>query len=141
MSTGSASRTATDKCWATRHLRCSCRLRSWGAGPSPPGVAGRSLRVVRRRHRLRGAPVPSVEWRVVACLPGFAQTGLAEIPVRADLAGDGPQIVPEISEGGTSPEPIAVVDAVDDQSRLEHESVGDHGVVLGVGVLLDFEVL
>jgi hypothetical protein len=30
---------------------------------------------------------------------------------------------------------------MDDQPRLEHERVGDHRVVLGVGVLLDVEVL
>jgi hypothetical protein len=30
---------------------------------------------------------------------------------------------------------------VDDQPRLEHERVRDHRVVLGVGVLLDVEVL
>jgi hypothetical protein len=30
---------------------------------------------------------------------------------------------------------------VDDQPRLEHQRVRDHGVVLGVGVLLNVEVL
>ena len=49
--------------------------------------------------------------------------------------------MPQVVERGPPPEPVAVVDAVDDQSRFEHERVRDHRVVLGVGVLLDAEVL
>src|SRR6266851_973987 len=44
MSIASASRTATDNRWATRHLPCSCRLRSWETGPSRRGRCPRSLR-------------------------------------------------------------------------------------------------
>ena len=40
-----------------------------------------------------------------------------------------------------APEPIAVVDAVDHQARFEDGRVRDHRVVLGIGVLLDVEVL
>ena len=40
-----------------------------------------------------------------------------------------------------APEPVAVVEAVDDQTRLEHQRVRDHRVVVGVGVLGDVEVL
>jgi hypothetical protein len=42
MSIALASRTATDSRWATRHLPCSCRLRSWEPGPSQPGRCPRS---------------------------------------------------------------------------------------------------
>ena len=38
-------------------------------------------------------------------------------------------------------EPVADVDVVDDQPWLEHDRVGDHRVVVGVGVLGDVEVL
>ena len=44
------------------------------------------------------------------------------------------------TDRGAPPEPVAVVDAVDDEPGLEHERVRDHRVVLGVGVLLDVEV-
>src|SRR5215217_8717629 len=88
-----------------------------------------------------GPPVPAMEGRPVARVPGIAQSGGAEVPVGADLGGDRPQVVPEVRERGTSPEPIAVVDLVDDESRLEHEGVRDHRVVLGVGVLMEVEVL
>jgi hypothetical protein len=37
-----ASPTATDNRWATGHLRCSCRLRSWETGPSRRGRCPRS---------------------------------------------------------------------------------------------------
>jgi hypothetical protein len=39
------------------------------------------------------------------------------------------------------PEPVAVVDSVDDEAGLEHKRVRDHRVVFGVGVLLDVEIL
>ena len=48
--------------------------------------------------------------------------------------------LPEVGDRRATPEPVAVVDAVDDEPRLEHERVRDHRVVLGVGVLLDVEV-
>jgi hypothetical protein len=82
-----------------------------------------------------------MEGREVAGIPGLAQPGRAEVPVGADLAAHGPQVVPEIDDRGAPPEPIAVVDAVDHETGLEHERVRDHRVVLGVGVLLDVEVL
>src|SRR5829696_5208859 len=88
-----------------------------------------------------GPPVPSVEARVVARGPGFAEPRRAQIPVRADLARRRAQVTPQVVDRRASPEPVAVVDAVHDQARLEHERVRDHRVVVGVGVLLDVKVL
>jgi len=51
------------------------------------------------------------------------------------------QVAAQVIEGRPAPEPVAVVNAVNDQSRLEHERVRDHRVVKGVGVLLDIEIL
>src|SRR5262245_37222634 len=76
------------------------------------------------------ALVPSVEVREVAGVPGPAEPGGAQVPVGADLARDGAQVVPEVDDRGAPPEPVAVVDAVDDEPRLEHERVWDHRVVL-----------
>src|SRR5664279_1813514 len=95
----------------------------------------------RRTGLVAGAPVPSVEGRAVARGPGLAESRCAQIPVRADLAGRRAQITPEVLDRRATPEPVAVVDAVYDQSRLQHERVRDHRVVVGVGVLLDVEVL
>ena len=48
--------------------------------------------------------------------------------------------MPEINDRGAPPEPVAVLDAVDDEPGLEDERVRSHRVVVGVGVLLDVEV-
>src|SRR5215218_8299221 len=88
-----------------------------------------------------GPPVPAMEGRPVARVPGLAEGGNAEVPVGADVGADGAQVVPEVIDRGAPPEPVAVVEAMDDEPWLEHERVRDHRVVLGVGVLLDVEVL
>src|SRR3954471_8316754 len=92
-------------------------------------------------HGISRAPVPAVEARVVARVPGLPQSGRAQVPVGSDLAGDVAQVVPEVVEGGAPPEPVAVVYAMDDEAGPEHDGVGNHRVVVRVGVLLDVEVL
>ena len=82
-----------------------------------------------------------METRQFARVPGFTQPRGAQIPVRADLARTRPQIVPEVENGWPPPEPIAVVDAVDNESRLEHECVRNHRIVFRVGVLRNVEIL
>src|ERR1700735_876499 len=52
------------------------------------------LMFIRGRRRLRGTPVPSVKFRVVAGVPGLAQSRGAEVPVRTDLGGDRAQVAP-----------------------------------------------
>src|SRR5215210_3543122 len=88
-----------------------------------------------------GPPVPAMEGRPVARVPGLAEAAHAEVPVGADLGADRAQVLPEVEERRAAPEPVAVVDTVDDEPGLEHERVRDHRVVVGVGVLLDVEVL
>src|SRR4051794_19561040 len=70
---------------------------------------------------LLGTLVPAVEVGEVAGLPGLPQPGGGEVPVRADLAGDLAQVLPELVERRTPPEPVAVVDLVHDQPGLEHD--------------------
>src|SRR5947209_18638936 len=120
---------------------------AWTIGWSMPRSAQTGVRTtvaasgVGRRKRLSCPPVPAVEVREVAGIPRFVQPGSAEIPVRADLARGGTQVLPQLREGRPAPEPVAVVDAVDDESRLEHQRVRNHRVVRRIGVLLDVEVL
>src|SRR3954447_17515276 len=83
-----------------------------------------------------GPPVPAMEGRQVARVPGLAEAARAEVPVGTDRARNVAQVAPEVHERGRSPEPVAVVDRVDDEPRLEHERVRYHRVVVGVGVLL-----
>src|SRR6266508_6603269 len=91
-----------------------------GAPDGDPRVL--SLRCSARGGRgLTGPPVPSVKGRVVTRGPGLAEPRRAQIPVRADLAGRRAQVTPEVVDRRATPEPVTVVDAVNDQSRLEHE--------------------
>src|ERR1700719_3136983 len=85
--------------------------------------------------------VPSMEGRQGARVPSLTESRSAQIPVRTDLARHGAQIVPEVDGGRPAPEPIAVIDAVDDESRLEHECMRNHWIVLRVGILRYVEVL
>ena len=82
-----------------------------------------------------------MERRQLARIPSFAQSRSLEIPVRTDLARHGPQVMPEVDDGRPPPEPIAVIDAVNDESRFEHQSVRNHRIMFGVGVLRDIEIL
>src|SRR5271154_4305441 len=85
--------------------------------------------------------VPSMEGRQVARVPSLAESRSLQVPVGADLARHGPQVVPEVDDRRAAPEPIAVIDAVDDESRLEHECMRNHRIMLRVGILRDVEVL
>jgi hypothetical protein len=49
--------------------------------------------------------------------------------------------MPEILRGGATPEPVPVVNLVDDQPRLQHQGIRNHGVVVRIGVLLDLQIL
>src|SRR4029453_18469693 len=89
----------------------------------------------------RTPPVPAVERSAVAGIPGLAKSRCAEIPIRPNLARHRAQVLAEFLNRGPAPEPIPVVDAVDDEPRLEHKSVRDHRVVFRICVFLDVEVL
>src|SRR3954454_13846007 len=86
------------------------------------------------------AAVPTVEQRVVTGVPRGAQSGRGEIPGAADLTRDVSEVTPQLARRRPAPKSVAVVDTMDDQARRQHEGVGDHRVVIRVGVLLDVEV-
>ena len=48
--------------------------------------------------------------------------------------------MPEIGDRWAAPEPIPVVNAVDDETRLEHKRMRNHRIVLRVRVLFDVEI-
>jgi hypothetical protein len=73
-----------------------------------------------------GTPlVPAVERREVAGVPDLMEAGGAQVPVPAELACHGAQVLAEVLGRRAAPEPVAVVDAVDDQPRPEHQGVRD----------------
>ena len=67
--------------------------------------------------------------------------GRRDVPIRAAFLGDGAQIVAELFHGGAPEEPVAVVDFMDDEVRLENDHMRDHGIVHGIGVFGDVEIL
>ena len=77
----------------------------------------------------------------VARVPSLAESGGAQIPVGPDLARYHPQVAPEVDDRGPAPEPIAVINAVDNEARLEHERMRNHRIMLRVGILRDVEGL
>src|SRR5580704_8677198 len=101
-----------------------------------------TLRLPSSSGRLRRATlVPAVEERKVARVPCLAESRHAQIPVGTNFARRRAQIAPQFWERRASPKPVAVVEGVDHESRLEHQRVRNHRVVVRVGVLLNVEVL
>jgi|SRR5579863_10023871 len=88
-----------------------------------------------------GLLVPPVKGRKVAGVPSLAESGGLQIPIGTYLARHRPEVVPKIGGGGASPEPITVIDTVNDEPRFEYERVGNHGIVLRVRVFYDVEIL
>src|SRR5580693_3939934 len=88
-----------------------------------------------------GLFIPSVERRQVPRIPCLAEPWAVQVPVRADFSSHGAQVVPKIDDRRTAPEPIAVVDTVNDEAWLEDERMWNHRVVFGFGVLPNVEVL
>src|SRR5277367_5250033 len=79
-----------------------------------------------------GLLVPPVKTREVSRVPRLTESGFIQIPVCADFARHGAQVVPKIDDRWTPPEPVAVVDAVNHEARLEDERMRDHRIVLWV---------
>src|SRR3984893_7734797 len=82
-----------------------------------------------------------IEQFLAALLPRRFEFGRCDVPVRPALSNYGAEVLPELLHSGPAEEPVAVVDLVDDKTGLEDNHVGDHGIVDGVGVLGDVEIL
>jgi hypothetical protein len=82
-----------------------------------------------------------IEEVFAALLPGGFEFRRGDVPVRAAFFCDGAKILAEIFHGGAAEEPVAIVDFVDDETGLENDDVGDHGIVKRIGVLGDVEIL
>jgi hypothetical protein len=95
-----------------------------------------------RLHFFATTPlVPAMKLRELAGVPRLVKPGDTQIPVGTYLKGHSAQVMAEVFGRGPAPEPVTVVDAVDQQPGLEHQRVRDHRVVCRVGVLRDVEVL
>src|SRR2546425_12296401 len=92
------------------------------------------------QHLAESLPVRE-ELRLLALIPGRSESRGAQVPVRPDLLRDRPEILAQLPHRRPSPKPVAVVDLEDAQTWLEYQRVGNHGIVVGVAVLLDVQVL
>jgi hypothetical protein len=81
-----------------------------------------------------------IEEFLAALLPRRFEFGRCDVPVRPAFFGNGAQILAEIFHGGPTEEPIAVVDLINDKTGLEHNHVGDHGIVEWISVFGDVEI-
>ena len=62
-------------------------------------------------------PVPSVEFRVVPGSPGLAKAWRIKVPVGTNFGRRRTEVTPEVVDRWPTPEPVTVVDAVDEQPR------------------------
>jgi hypothetical protein len=81
-----------------------------------------------------------IEEFLAALLPRRFEFWLCDVPVRPAFLGNGTQVLAEIFQSGPAEEPVAVADLVNDETGLEHNHVGDHGIVDRVHVFGDVEI-
>ena len=78
---------------------------------------------------------------LAAVLPRGFKFGGGDVPVRSAFPADGTQALAKLFYRGSSEEPVAIVDLVNDKAGLQHDHVRDHGIVDGIGVFGDIEIL
>ena len=81
-----------------------------------------------------------IEEFLAALLPRRFEFGRCDVPVRPAFLGNRAQVLAEFFQSGPAEEPVAVVDLINDQTGLEDNHVGDHGIVDRVGVFGDVEI-
>ena len=100
-----------------------------GSAPSP---ARRSFaRSSSRKERRAPSRLPATQ----------LQLGCGDVPVGPAFLENGTQVLAQLFDRRTAEEPVAHVDLVNDQPRLEHDHVRDHRIVHRIGVFSDVEVL
>src|SRR5580700_2767583 len=77
---------------------------------------------------------------LAALLPRRFEFRRCDVPVRPAFPGNGTQVLAEIFHSRPTEEPVAVVDLVNNKTRLEDNHVGNHGIVDGIGVFGDVEI-
>jgi hypothetical protein len=84
--------------------------------------------------------VVGVKKFLIALLPRRFQVRICDIPIGATFSENRTQILTEIFDCGSAKEPVAVVDLVNDETRLKHDRVRDHRIVERIRVFSDIEV-
>src|SRR5882672_6616288 len=88
---------------------------------------------------------PRFPVRMERCLlafrPGGSLLRAADVPIGTASLEDGAQVVAQFLHCRSAEKPIAVVDLVDTQAGLEYQRVGNHRIVMRVGVFRNVEIL
>src|SRR5262249_34688531 len=116
-------------------------LRASSLCPNAPMTAVRSCRpLILFAESLRvGFPV-RIEKFLAALLPSSFEFRCCDVPIRPAFFCGGAQVLTEFVEGWQPEVPIAVIDLVNDETRLEDDHMGDHGIVKRVGIFCDVEI-
>jgi hypothetical protein len=98
-------------------------------------------RLVLLADNLRVALPVRIEEFFASLLPRPFELGGCDVPVRPSFPKNGAWILAEIFDCRPAEEPVTHVNLVDYETRLEHERVRDHGIVGGISVFGDLEIL
>lgn len=75
-----------------------------------------------------------IEKLLAALLPRNFKFECGDVPIRPAFLANGAQI-------GSAKEPVSIVDLVNDKARFQHDHMRNHGIVYGIGVLGDVQIL
>src|SRR6266516_2597476 len=70
-----------------------------------------------------------IEEFLAALLPRRLEFGRCDVPVWPAFLGNGTKVLAEIFHSGPAEVPVAVVDLIDDETRLEDNHMRDHRIV------------
>jgi hypothetical protein len=84
--------------------------------------------------------VGGVKEFLITVLPRCFQVRMCDIPIGSAFSENYTQILAEIFDCGSAKEPVAVVDLVNDKTRLKHDCVRNHRIMQGVRVFGNIEV-
>jgi hypothetical protein len=82
-----------------------------------------------------------IERLLVALLPCSSKFGRRDVPVWSAFPADSTQVLAKLFHLGSSEEPVATVDLVNDKTGLQHDYVRNHGIVDRIGIFGDVEIL
>jgi hypothetical protein len=81
-----------------------------------------------------------IEELFAALLPRRFEFGGGDFPVRPAFLGNGTYVLAEIFQSGPAGKPVTVIDLTNHQTGLEHNHVGDHGIVERIRVFGDVDI-
>ena len=103
------------------------------AGDAPP-------RLVLFTERLRVRFAVGIKEFLAALLPRSFEFRGGDVPVRPAFSRNGSEVLAELFHGRPPEKPIAVIDLVNDQTRLENNRVRNHGIVRRIRIFGDVEI-